>query len=82
MNNKTNPDHYFTSTGAEVIDIAECLDFCLGNVIKYVCRAGNKPGEPLLDDLEKAKWYLDRVIERETKKFEQTTTTPSYRHSP
>jgi len=81
MTNKTNPDHYVTSTGAEVIDIAECLDFCLGNVVKYVCRAGEKPGEPMLDDLEKAKWYLIRAIERETQR-EQATTTPSYRHSP
>ncbi len=65
MDNKTNPDHYVTDTGAEVIDITECLDFCRGNVVKYVCRAGRKAGEEALDDLKKAKWYLDRAINNE-----------------
>lgn len=35
-------------------------DFCAGNVIKYVGRYGAKNG---LDDLRKASWYLDRLIE-------------------
>jgi hypothetical protein len=38
------------------------LCFCLGNVVKYVSRAGKKPGSERLDDLEKARWYLDYVI--------------------
>ncbi len=64
---KQNPDHYVTETGAEVIDIVECLDFCSGNVIKYVARAGKKAGESKIDDLLKAKYYLLRVLEREIK---------------
>lgn len=34
------------------------LNFALGNVIKYVLRAGRKPDEPAHDDLQKALWYL------------------------
>lgn len=35
------------------------LGFCLGNVVKYVCRSNQKAG---LEDLKKAKWYLEREI--------------------
>lgn len=38
------------------------LGFCLGNVVKYVARAGHK-GSPL-EDLKKAQWYLNREIAR------------------
>jgi len=34
----------------------------LFNTIKYLSRAGKKNGESLLDDLRKARWYLDRAI--------------------
>ena len=52
------------SNGAEVIDLTEHLSFCAGNVVKYVCRAGRKDPEKLVEDLEKARWYLDREIDR------------------
>jgi len=39
------------------------LCFCLGNVIKYVARAGKKTSNPI-EDLEKAKWYLERHIQK------------------
>ena len=57
-----HPKHYQSKHGVEVIDIIEefGLGFHLGNVIKYVLRAGHKSNE--LEDLEKAKWYLERVI--------------------
>lgn len=57
------PAHYTYST-IEVIDVIEAwgLGYHLGNVIKYVARSAHKGTE--LDDLCKAKWYLDRVIER------------------
>ena len=57
MSNMVNhPDHYRSKHGVEVIDIIEefGLGFHLGNVIKYVLRAGHKSNE--LEDLEKAKW--------------------------
>ena len=58
-----NPAHY-KSGGIEVIDVIEAfkLNYRLGNVIKYVLRAGRK-GDAL-QDLEKAAWYLDREIDK------------------
>ena len=41
---------------------AQGLGFNLGNAVKYVARAGRKGDR--LEDLEKARWYLDREIER------------------
>jgi hypothetical protein len=60
---KTNPSHYQFSNGAQVIDITQALMFPEGNVVKYVARAGKKGGESQLDDLRKAKYYLDLAIE-------------------
>lgn len=59
-----NPSHY-NSGKIEVIDFIEDqkLGFCLGNVIKYVSRAGKKDSSKTIEDLEKAKWYLEREIE-------------------
>lgn len=64
--NVSHPSHYADgwSNGAEVIDITEHLPFCAGNVVKYVCRAGRKDPEKYVEDLEKARWYLDREVER------------------
>lgn len=58
-----HPNHY-TQGGIEVIDAIEAwgLGFCEGNVVKYVARAKFKMGE--LEDLKKARWYLDRCIEK------------------
>ena len=58
-------DHY-CSGGIEAIDVIEAykLNFCLGNVIKYVLRCGHKGSDSdALRDLEKAKAYLEREIE-------------------
>lgn len=59
-----HPPHYH-SKNFEVIDIIEDfeLGFCLGNVIKYVLRAGKKSSETCIKDLNKAAWYLNRHIE-------------------
>lgn len=64
--NVSHPPHYANgwSNGAEVIDLTEHLPFCAGNVVKYVCRAGRKDPDKHVEDLEKARWYLDREIER------------------
>lgn len=58
-----HPDHY-NSKGIEVMDVIRAFDlsFSLGNVIKYVLRAGKKHKETYLEDLKKAKWYLDEEI--------------------
>lgn len=56
------PPHYVTGK-IEVIDFIEDqqLGFHLGNVIKYVCRSRHKGQE--IQDLKKARWYLDRFIQ-------------------
>lgn len=56
-----HPPHY-TAGSIEVIDFIEAhkLDFRAGNVVKYVVRAPLKNG---LEDLKKARWYLDRLIQ-------------------
>jgi hypothetical protein len=44
------------------------LDFLSGTIVKYLLRAGNKPGDSGLQDLKKARWYLDRKISNMEKK--------------
>lgn len=62
----SHPPHYADgwSNGAEVIDLTEHLSFCAGNVVKYVCRAGRKDPDKHVEDLKKARWYLEREITR------------------
>ena len=68
MNNKIKrPEHYVKSNGVETIDgikiITDGLNgveaFCVGNIVKYVSRYKYKNG---VEDLEKAKCYLDMLI--------------------
>jgi hypothetical protein len=63
MSNVNHPKHYNTGK-IEVIDAIEewNLGFCDGNVIKYVARHKHK-GNPI-EDLKKAKWYLERLIQQ------------------
>lgn len=63
-----HPAHY-TGGKIEVWDfiIDQDLTYCRGNVVKYIARAGKKDPAKELEDLEKAKAYLDREIERVTK---------------
>lgn len=63
-----HPSHYQTKSGLEVIDmIAACTEelsgieaVCTGNAIKYLARWKKKNG---VQDLKKAKWYLEKLIE-------------------
>lgn len=55
---------YYTVGGHEVIDLAEHLNFCRGNAVKYICRAGRKDPATEVEDLLKAAWYVQREIER------------------
>ena len=66
-----HPSHYQSgeldedgTSKYEAIKIIEALglDFHLGNVVKYISRAGKK-SENVLEDMRKAKWYLDRWLE-------------------
>ena len=63
---KVNHLTHYTSTKIETIDIiqdkltAEAFEgFCIGNVLKYLTRYRQKNG---LEDLQKARWYLDKII--------------------
>lgn len=58
-----HPPHYGGDTTYEAIKVIEAwkLGFCLGNTVKYISRADHKGNK--LEDLKKARWYLDREIE-------------------
>jgi hypothetical protein len=64
MSTINHPSHYRKDSGFEAIDVIEAwnLGFNLGNVVKYVSRAGKKTPELLIEDLEKSLWYLEREI--------------------
>ena len=80
-----HPKHYKSVNGLETIDVIEAFTEDLkgieatdtGNILKYMCRWKNKNG---LQDLEKARWYLNHLIdhvenkERETKFREECNT--------
>ena len=65
-----HPNHYKSESGLEVIDSIEAFTedcsgfegYCVGNVMKYICRFKKKNG---IQDLEKAEWYLNRLIKKE-----------------
>lgn len=67
--NINHPSHYTSHpSGIECIDIAEHHDFCIGNAIKYLWRAGLKSEDGIskkekqIEDLKKAIWYIKREI--------------------
>ncbi len=59
-----HPAYYQSESGLEAIDVIEAfnLPFHLGNVVKYILRAGKKEQYSEIEDLKKARWYLDREI--------------------
>lgn len=64
-----HPKHYGGGDNLyEAIKVIEAwkLNFHLGNVVKYISRWGLKqnPNNDLVEDLKKARWYLDRMIEK------------------
>jgi len=62
-----HPKHY-NAGKIEAIDVIEDwdLDFCLGNAVKYIARAGHKNSDKIEEDLQKAIWYIKRFIDRES----------------
>lgn len=67
QNNVNHPTHYQSDSGIECIDAIQAMSspdefvgFLKGNIIKYVWRYKNKSG---VEDLEKAQWYLNKLIE-------------------
>ena len=60
-----HPPHYTSHpSGVECIQVTEHQNFCIGNAIKYLWRCDGKNG---LEDLKKARWYVDREIARREK---------------
>lgn len=74
----SHPSHYQSENGLEVIDVIEAFTFDLkgieatdtGNIIKYICRWKKKNG---LQDLKKAMWYLNHLIEHVEKMNKENT---------
>lgn len=60
-----HPAHY-TMGRIEVIEAIEdwSLPYHLGNAVKYIARAGRKDKSKEIEDLKKARWYLDRYISK------------------
>jgi hypothetical protein len=73
--NVNHPEHYIKHpSGVECIEVTEHYNFNVGNAIKYLWRAGIKTEEgksqadKQIEDLQKAAWYVNREIERLSKK--------------
>jgi len=66
-----HPAHYTEHpSGVECIQVTEHMNFCIGNAVKYLWRADMK-GNPV-EDLKKARWYIDREIKRREVDIQQT----------
>ena len=71
-----NPD-YYKRNGLEAIDVIEAFFMHsphLATAFKYLARMGEKPGNSLAQDAEKAKWYIDRWV-----KMMEQRETPRYK---
>jgi hypothetical protein len=63
MDSVNHPKHYTSHpSGVECIEITEHMCFNLGNAVKYIWRSSIKGKE--IEDLRKARWYIDREIQR------------------
>lgn len=63
--NVNNPKHYTDHpSGIECIEVTEHMNFCIGSAIKYLWRHGKKDPQATVEDLRKAKWYIEREIQR------------------
>lgn len=58
-----SPSHY-TQYPVEVIELTRHLNFCRGNAVKYIARAGHKDKAKELEDLKKAAWYIADEIKQ------------------
>ncbi len=59
-----HPAHYTSHpSGIECIQVTEHMTFCLGNAVKYIWCADLKHDD--IEDLKKARWYLNREIKNQ-----------------
>jgi len=64
--NVNSPKHYTSHpSGIECIQVTEHMGFNLGNAVKYIWRADLK--NDAVEDLRKARWYIDREIQKRIK---------------
>ena len=77
MGDSVNHPAHYNMGGIEVIDAITAWDFGegfnRGNAIKYIARAGHKSKETEIEDLKKARWYIDAEIRRLEKSNEGQT---------
>ena len=60
-----HPTHYNSHpSGVEAIEITQHMNFCKGNAMKYLWRAGIKDSQKEIEDLRKAIWYIEKEILR------------------
>ena len=60
-----HPSHYTSHpSGIECITVTQHMNFCLGNAVKYIWRAGLK-GDSRVEDLRKAIWYIQKELDRQ-----------------
>lgn len=77
MSEVYNPKHYTSHpSGIECIEIVEHMGFLLGNAIKYIWRADLKG--KAIQDLEKAKWYIEREIQKRKAEVPQCAAGNNY----
>lgn len=77
-----HPKHYnLHPAGIECIDVIEYMTHNIGAAIKYLWRAGLKPGEATDKDISKAIWYLERERDRRARDASAVRAAPP-RHSP
>lgn len=62
--NVEHPDHYNWLPGVECLSVVQWFNFNVGNAIKYLWRYGRKDPEKAIEDLEKARMYIDLEIDR------------------
>ena len=80
-----HPSHYGGKDNVyECIKVIDAwkLSFCLGTAIRYICRAGQKPDNSDIQDLEKAIWYLQHEVEiRKRKKTADILCNSGYKQA-
>lgn len=66
VNDPVNHPSHYTDGKIEVIDFIDDkkLNYCLGNAVKYISRAGKKDPTKEVQDLQKAIWYINHYIEK------------------
>lgn len=71
MTDNVNQPAHYTRFPIQPIRLTQHLNFCRGNAVKYLARAGHKDGVDELEDLRKARYYILQEIQRVEEQREQ-----------